>query len=426
MRLLKTDLQRTDSGGRMRLMTVFLMACLVVTITACKGILDVELPTRVPAGTLDDPALASTLVQGAVADFECAYSNYVAATGLLTDELVESTGFIAWFTWDQRRILSSDGTLGSGSCTSAGYGLYTPLHTARFQAADAYERIQAYADDAVPSRTSLLATAAAYEGYAITLLGEGFCSIAIDAGPELTRQQSLAKAEERFSDAIQLATTAGNSAILNMALVGRARVRMDLGKGAEAIADAELVPEGFVYNATYSSVNERRRNQVFVDNQVNMYVSVDPRFRALEVDGVIDSRVPTAYAGRKGNDGATDLWLADQYTSDEAPIPIATWNEAQLILAEAKGGQDAVDAINRLRDKAGLPLFSSSDATEIAAQVREERRRELFLTGHRLNDMLRFELPFDTGVNAKGIPYGETTCLPLPDVERSGNPNFSS
>src|SRR5438105_4222280 len=97
---------------------------------ACHGILDVQLPTRVPESTLNNAALAPTLVQGAVADFECALANYIAATGLLTDELIDSTGWIAITMWDQRRILSDNGNLGTGDCTALGYGIYTPLQTA--------------------------------------------------------------------------------------------------------------------------------------------------------------------------------------------------------------------------------------------------------------------------------------------------------
>lgn len=63
--------------------------------------------------------------------------------------------------------------------------------------------------------------------------------------------------------------------------------------------------------------------------------------------------------------------------------------------------------------------------------VLEERRRELLSEGgHRLNDMLRFrgtkfQIPFlgepgsdhPAGVNQAGVPYGSTTCFPLPDIE---------
>ena len=408
--------------------SVALASLLVVTalsVTACRGILSVDLPTRVSAGVLDDASFAPTMVNGAIADFDCAYTNYTGATGLLTDELIESTGFIAWFSWDLRRIPSNNSSLGSNICTGAGYGVYTPLQTARFTAADSYKRIQAFPDAAVPNKTLLLATAAVYEGYALTLLGEGFCQMAIDGGPPITPAQTLALAEGRFTDAIQLATTASNAAILNFATLGRARVRLDLGNKAGADADAKAVPQGYVMNSTYDAATERHRNRVYVDNFVNLFTSVDPRFRGLTYGGVPDPRVPTKNAGRLGNDGVTPLWQQLRYTTETSAIPVATWGEAQLIIAEAEGGQPAVDAINRLHTAAGLPPFSSTDPATIIAQVYEERRRELFLTGHRLNDMLRLGIPFDTGNDAKGQPFGTTTCLPLPDVETLNNPNFT-
>ena len=71
------------------------------------------------------------------------------------------------------------------------------------------------------------------------------------------------------------------------------------------------------------------------------------------------------------------------------------------------------------------PVLLIALCAAISAQVIEERRRELFLDGHRLNDVLRLNLPFDTGTTFKGVPYGDTKCLPLPDAERLANPNFT-
>ncbi|MFN0180343.1 MAG: RagB/SusD family nutrient uptake outer membrane protein [Gemmatimonadales bacterium] len=391
-------------------------------LTGCGSLLDVELPTRVRAEALDNPQLAATLIAGAIGDFECSLTNYITATGLLGDELIESTGFAAYFIWDQRRIFSNTGSLGTGNCNDA-YGVFTPLHTARYQAEDAFRRITGFPDADVPNKPVLLATAAAYAGYAYTLLGEGFCEMTVDAGPLMPPADVLRKAEAQFTTAIDLATTANNADILNMARVGRARVRLDLGKKAEAATDARAVPAGYVKNASRSTANERRWNRTYADGQRNFFVSVDPRYRNLTVDGVPDARVSTVDAGRNGNDGITRAWFQRKYLSEAAPVPIATWREAQLIIAEAEGGQAAVDAINRLRTLATLPLFSSTDPAAIQTQVREERRRELFLEGQRFNDMLRFNLPFDTGVNSKGVTYGDTKCLPLPDAERLNNPN---
>ncbi len=71
-----------------------------------------------------------------------------------------------------------------------------------------------------------------------------------------------------------------------------------------------------------------------------------------------------------------------------------------------------------------LPQFVSSDPAEIRAQVEEERRRELWLQGHRLGDMLRWGTPFPTGLDQRGRQYGSNTCIPIPDPELNANPNF--
>ncbi|MGE0553877.1 MAG: RagB/SusD family nutrient uptake outer membrane protein [Gemmatimonadales bacterium] len=411
------------SPHRGRPRTVAAAIATTALLVGCNSLLDVELPTRVPAETLDNPALATTLVAGAVGDFECALTNYITATGLVGDELIETTGWIAVFSWDQRRIFPDNGNLATGTCTDLGYGIFTPLQTARFQAEDAFSRVSDFEDASVSNKTSLLATAAAYAGYALTLLGEGFCELTVDAGPLLTPDEVFQLAEERFTSAITLATTAGDDAILNMSRVGRARVRLSLGKLTDAAIDAKAVPVGFVRNATRSSVNERRWNRTYAEGQRNFYISVDARYRDLTVDGMPDTRVATVPAGRNGHDGVTPVFFQQKYTSESASVPLATWREAQLIIAEAEGGQAAVDAINLLRTAADLPLFSSTDPAAIQQQIREERRRELFLEGHRLHDMLRFGIPFDTGLNHKGVTYGDTTCLPLPDAERLNNPN---
>jgi hypothetical protein len=212
----------------------------------------------------------------------------------------------------------------------------------------------------------------------------------------------------------------------NLARVGRARVRLDLGKKADAAADAQLVPVNFQVNATRSLANERRWNRVYAEGQRNFYISVDPRYRGLTVGGVPDTRVQTVDAGRNGHDGTTPVWFQLKYGSEAAPIPLASWREAQLIIAEAVGGQTAVDAINRLRGAANLPPYAETDPQLIAAQVLEERRRVLWLEGQRFGDMIRLSLPFDSGIQPqKGVTYGSTTCLPLPDDERNNNPNLS-
>ncbi|MGH9161685.1 MAG: RagB/SusD family nutrient uptake outer membrane protein, partial [Vicinamibacteraceae bacterium] len=284
-----------------------------------------------------------------------------------------------------------------------------------------YARVLDFPAESVPDREEVLGTAAAYAAYSTTLLGEGFCEMAMDVGPIMTRQQVFERAEGWFTRALQHATS---DDIHNMALVGRARTRLDLGDDAGAVADAIQVPEGFVVLIETSRTSPRRENRHYVETHDAWEWTVAPHYRNLVVDGVPDPRVPVMDAEQLGQDGTTPLWLALKYTSHTDPVVLAGWREAQLIIAEASVGQVAVDAINRLRATHGLPLFASTDPQEIEAQVTEERRRELYLEGQRLGDMLRLGIPFPTGTTHKGEPYGPITCIPLPTSERTANPNL--
>jgi hypothetical protein len=110
------------------------------------------------------------------------------------------------------------------------------------------------------------------------------------------------------------------------------------------------------------------------------------------------------------------------------PMPIARYAEAQLILAEARGGADAVTIINALRASANLkPFTGATDAAAITTLIASERQRVLFLEGFRAYDIERLNLPLVPAVGAaylQGGVYGGTVCLPLPDVERFYNPNI--
>ncbi len=410
-------------GARALVMTIVSLAA----IGGCKGLLDVELPGNVTEDAFNNPAMANTLVLSAQGDFECAYSEYVHATALWSGEFMNASGFFEGTQWSARTNIYDSGT---GECPTsasnrAAYTVYLPLQIARGQAEKALARLEQFSDAEVANRRKLMATAALYAAYSLTLLGEPYCEMVLDQGPVMTSQEVLGIAEQRFTTAIELASgVADAGALLNAALIGRARVRMDLGKAPEAAADAALIPEGFVFNATYSNSVPRRANTLVLVNNVNMHVSVDPTYRNLTVSGVPDTeRVPVRDEGRLGQDAFTPLWTQQKYLATNAPLPIGSWDEAQLIIAEAKGGNDAVDAINRIRDKYSLPHYGGGTNEEIEAQVIEERRRTLFLTGHRISDMLRFDIPFATGANHKGTTYANNTCLPLPLAEAAGSPN---
>lgn len=419
---------------------IFMQACAVLALAglaACDSLLSVDNPGSVPAASLSDPALIRPLTNAALQTLQCGVEQYDASTGMLSGEYLSSNGFVDNHPWEWRGIIEikgAPGTCNFGLATTA-MGFYTPLQQARFQLDDAYTRLSKLTDADVTSRALLMEEMRAYAGYSYLLLAESMCQMTIDNGPAMTKEQVLAIADSRFTEAIALADKATDSlttatSVKNMALVGRARTRLDLGKLADAATDANLVPTGFVRNAEYTEGGAAQRtNRIYNLSIRNSFISVADAYRNLTVNGVsgnvADPRVPVKSNGT-GNDGVTPWFQQQKFTAGGAPIPIASWNEAQLIFAEAVGGQAGFDAINRVRTANKVPTLTGPVPTGQAFTdlVLEERRRQLFSEGQRFGDMLRYKLPFPTGVNRKGQTYSSMTCVPLPDVETQNNPNF--
>ena len=396
--------------------------------------LEQEAPSRVVANDLYVPGNAQLLVTSAISDYECALAQYIIATGLVGDELIDAQLSQVGWDYDRRTITAALPIYATSGCTSIQVpGYYTPISIARATADKILTALEGWTDEEVANRQSLIATAAAHAGYALVLLGESACSAALDAGPELTPTQLLTEAEARFTKAITAAQAGNNTAILNLARVGRARARIGLKKYVDAKADASLVPDAFVHNATYSAANSRRENLVNTQLFRGLYSSVDPSFRNLTVGGAPDSRVVVVDAGVVGHDRATRIWRTTKYPLISSSIPIASGDEAILITAEADVEANnvtaAVAGINKLRTKASLPQYAGGTQAEVRAQIIDERRRELFLEGQRFGDIIRFNIPqtpaAGTPFPAKGGVYGNQVCFPLPDIERNNNPTLA-
>lgn len=371
-------------------------------LAACN--LDVTTPSRLQASALDNPASAQALVDGAKADFQCAYGDYVVVSGLISGELADATQTASRWSYDRRVIDAGESQYSQSNC--AALGVYTPLQTARYTNASTLTKLQGWTDAQVADRQKLMAQTAAYAGYTLLLLGEGFCQApAATLGPALDQAGLFAKAEEYFTTAIAAAQAAGSGAtdLLDLAYVGRARARLDQGKNADAAADAALVPANFVYTLDTFANSGRLVNRVFSENVQSASVTIGAAYRD-------PGTFPVAATTRTDSRG-NPLWIQTKYTGLDDPYVVASGAEAQLILAEANGsltGQALVDA----------------------------RQQRLFLEGTRLYDIQRFMkvdpalvplVPPSGAAYPKGGKYGDLEgkmCMPLPDIEKQNNPNI--
>ena len=428
-----------------------LVTALVAAI-ACRDIttLKQENPGSANAATLYTPANALLLTNSAITDFECAYNRYVIGSGLFTDELSVAIAQSANFDYDARRMPAS-ATYGTNNCgapptpgapsSTQQPGIYTPLSVARATNDTILAHLEAWTDAEVPNRNKLIGQAATYAGFSLILLGEGMCSAAINLGPEIQPATLFTEAIARFDKAIAAATLAADNTTLNLARLGRARAKLDTKDAANlasAAADAALIPPTFVVSTAANSIDPRRQNAVFVHISQNSFSTVDPSYRNVPVPGgtTQDPRVAVTDLNRNGTASGTRVWLPTKDGTNATPVRLASYQEAQLIIAEyaASTGDlaGAVTAINNARARtAGVPPYVlpvGATAADVQAQIIEERRREFFVEGHRLGDLRRYGIPFTP---AAGSPYpflgtyGALTCFPLPDVERINNPTIA-
>lgn len=409
-----------------------LVATLLLAGVGCDSLLEVDLPGQLTDADLNDPTLAGTLVLSAQSAFECGFTAFQWSTGLWSGDFNSSSNRRTNQIVANRLSTVEVMDVETDCRTKQPPPLYLPLQTARALAEDAVRRIESFPEGSVADEDLLIGTAYAYSGYSVQLLSEAFCQVTIDAGPAMTRAEGYRWAEDRFTRALDHVgrVTAGPSAeearaIADLAHVGRARARLFLGDTGGVLADAEQVTEGFVHYSTHSATDPYRWNQIHEENNVTYNMTPHASYLNLTVDGVPDPRVPVQRLGfGRAPDGASEVYLQLKMPLRNSPMPFSSWREAQLMIAEVQGGQTAVSIVNTLRDTHDLPHFSATDPATIRSQVLEERRRELWMQGNRLGDMLRLGIPFLTGVNHRNEPYGPETCIPTFLREEISNPNL--
>ncbi len=421
-------------------------AALLATAIACDAVKDplgVEGSTRIPAESVEVPANAQLLVDGTVADFECAFSSYIVQGGLVGEEFIYAGQTADRIPPDQRTNTINDGRYATNSCT--GLGVYGPLQTARSSAETALGYLRGWTDGEVPtSRPRLIATASAYAGYSYLLPGEGFCTLAfskinpdrsIAYDGEVSRDSTWRIAVARFTESITAAqsitpATTASTDILRLAYLGRARAKLNLKDYAGAKADAQQVPAGYVHNATYSGTVARRNNLVFNDNAVtNTQSSVGEPYRTFSLT---DPRVPLVQANVTSTSGIRH-WYQTKYATVGAAIPMAKYQEAQLIIAEAdiRAGSlaTALPILNAERARGSQPAFTGTTQAECLSELIDQRRRELFLEGQQLGDIIRYGTVLQPAAGTPyhfGGNYGSQVCFLLPAAERFNNPLIGS
>jgi len=343
-------------GGTVRGAALLLPLALLAA-AGCDSLLSVDSdPQTVDANS---PVSLSAAVVGATADLFQSYDSFIVWAGLFNDEFVNSGTAPGVQAWDRRDVgIDCCGGVGRGSSIGGGnYGLIqravaiADIQQERLEAGDFAEYPNAGTDAAEYALFS------AYTGLGKTWIGDLWCSTAFGGvGPELSTADVYARAEAEFTAAIDAADAADD--IRQLALVGRARVRLFQGNQNGAVQDAQQVDPDFEYFANYSTASFEQRNRIHFRTWDFGNWSVGPAFRDLTIDGtgMPDPRVELALDPRPAFEPSQPLYAPLKVPNPSTSLRIASGDEAQYIIAEVMGGQTAVDIINDIRSRHGIAV----------------------------------------------------------------------
>jgi starch-binding outer membrane protein, SusD/RagB family len=468
----------TAAGGstlprRKRLPWMPAAAVLAVSLVGCSTdrILEVEDRETIDPILTRSPDALPAVHAAAIGEFSVGFTgfpgagggsgdNFILQTGLLADEWIASGTFPTRQQIDQRDIRQDNATVQTA---------FRWYHRARNTAEIAASRFREFEPNS--ARHAEVANLA---GYWYIYFAEAFCSGVpfsslneetgeFEFGEPLTTVQMLNRALEWFDEASAAAAEAGSTIQANFSRVGRARALLNLGRSAEAAAEAAFVPTGFQYVVFHSENTTRQNNGVWSFNHSQGRWSLGENegnnglpFRSQFTAGdprTAWTRTPSGVFS-VGFDGVTPRVRTLKFPERESPAVVADGVEARLIEAEAAlqagnvGGWLAIH--NALRaDAAAIMERRVPDFTNLVPEAQTlaplsdpglaervrlhfaERAFWLHLTGHRLGDLRRLmrqygfgaEQVFPTGAYFKGGSYGPDTHFQVP-VDELNNPRF--
>jgi hypothetical protein len=457
--------------GRAR-RAAFLAAALVApaALAGCKDFLTARNPGAVEEPRLADSSMIDLMVNGVIGEFQggsqSGYAWLAYYSAIYTDELRNHHVFFEEGLFDQRRVNPDNGTYS--------FFLYTPLQRARWLADSVAGRIRALKGDAAGTDIRLARTYG-YAGHALILLGELLCESPVPVGERyaapLPSDQVLALAVQRFDSAIKISravraaaaalppTTATAAAmtradsITNWALVGAARASLQRNDKPKALEYARQVAgmgtsndfEFRVYfnetaaNGIYNLYRDRVSGGAGVTTgsvSGTNYIALDDARvpHPLTATGAPQAEVATGGSFVVPNSGPSFSSFNGTKTGADFTyggwMRIASLLEARYIIAEAEGPTPENIAFIESR----RTLFPSTttptpvDATNFMASLREQRRRDFYLDGHRMGDLRRYERQQGVDLWPSGAyftpptQYGTQKCWPLTLAEATNNP----
>lgn len=423
MRFFKTKSHGCRNGAALMLA--------VFSLTACDGLFDVENPGSLVDEDLETPFLENTLATSAEGELVDDYSSALVNGEMLGDHV--------WHPSVQDFALLTDAGYRDRDNTLV-ESMFNGLASAIWVADNMVTRLQAMV--ANPGAHLGVANSHFMAGLARLTLATYYENVVYDGGGLLPPSRAIEDAIGNMQSAAQVASAAGDINLAAASLGAAARGSRALyyeggGTNASLIQQAEalarqaldLAPDfrkdmrygqPGASNGHFTGLSEEgpyHRMHVTYANRPDPVSGVpDPR--------IIHSAQPESTPGPRGE----IRWIQRKYTARTDPLPASRAAEAELIVAEARliaGDLDgAVQWINRVRAKSGLPDFASSDAAAIRTQLIYERDTELWLEGRRWEDHRYYNI-IPVAWDQVNIDRGVSARWPISVQERFNNPNVA-
>jgi hypothetical protein len=434
-------------------------ALLALGVAGCDTeLLDVTDPDVVTPEQAAGPGAVPLKLAGMVRDFQEAVDGLVRYEALFTDEMILAGTFPTRIDVDERNVVQDpdNGTLNGD--------VFLPLQVARESADRNRLDWQEAIDDedfeeVLEDVEEGLALANLYGGFVRMYMAELYCAVIDEPkGAPLSPDQAAQVALSRFQEAATVANSAGLGGIAQAAVVAQARAQLWLGQYDQAATTAGGVNSGFTFMAEYSDNQNVQANEVFAftwgeAGQVLRWTVGDgtasnrhnERFSYYdewESQGLILANPPGLEAPEVG----IPVTLQLLYDEGSRPIVLASWWEAQMIIAEAELRSGAAGAAQTrvnglLSDPSVNPMvvvnpdlvgvlgafapvsFTGNLATDLP-QLARARLAGLWLTGDRQPTLRRF-----VGDGVDLYPQntqGNDIYFPIPQAEIDNNENVSS
>ena len=412
-------------------------------------------PERISEDALNDALLVDVLTNSVIGEFSAMYDNPFIWTGsMMTDEQLTGINWEQTARINQRLVRFDEGPTD---------GMFSALSAARVMADSAAGRFRTLIDN--PAADERMAIALIYAGYSHIILGDAMCEAVFNVGETIASQaQIYERGLPRFEEGMQVAGAAGRQDLVNLARTGLARAHLNLGNHSQVMQYAGDVPADFVHWVEYEQTSDGGTDLVLWGriNGGNHSLGVHPNFLNGEfgsediVAGQTDPRVQHTTSWSLGHNRLTRLYkpyqslpfsgyngeaIADggqpPFYQRGTDIKMASGLEAMHHYYEAAGPDgmgpvgSTLDFVNARR-AAGKQAPVDLSGSDLMAELRDQRGRDMYLGGFRLGDLRRWQNQgvgnfFPSGVHpvTEWGMYGDATCFPLPLEEYEGNPNLT-